>query len=242
MRHLVLVFLLIAASGCSSTDRHSSSRLPEPGQILIDREAGEIVVPGIVQHPDGEPCIDDWGQRVQAFAGCRRAAGGQAKFADYFVFLCDVSTEDVHEGLLALGAKPRVHYSTPEGQKRTGLSKSTTMADFLQGDPVQLSVFWMEDGRRVERPYQDFAQEKVLVEGGEVIKPWTPHFTFHGSGAIHGSGTGCIACPCDCAGGIIADNRYPVFNPRPIVRFDWDKAPAVGTPVYVRIRPSLTRQ
>ena len=98
----------------------------------------------------------------------------------------------------------------------------------------------MEGERRVERPYQDFAQEKVIVEGGEVIKPWTPHFVFHGSGAIHASGTGCIACPCDCAGGIIADNRYPVFNPKPIVRFDWSKAPPVGTPVYISIRPSLT--
>jgi len=74
-----------------------------------------------------------------------------------------------------------------------------------------------------------------------VIKPWTPHFVFHGSGAIHAARTGCIACPCDCPGGIIADNRFPIYNPKPMVRFNWDICPPVGTPVYVRIRPVCTR-
>jgi len=75
----------------------------------------------------------------------------------------------------------------------------------------------------------------------EIEKPWTPHFVFHGSGAIHKSGTGCIACPCDCPGGIIADNRYPVYDPKPKVRFDMSKAPPAGTQVYVRIRPIASR-
>src|SRR5205809_840983 len=79
--------------------------------------------------------------------------------------------------------------------------------------------------RWVERPYQDFAMERVMVDGKPVEKPWTPSFVFHGSGAIHRSGTGCIACPCDCAGGIIADNRFPLYNPKPIVRFDLNKVP-----------------
>jgi len=76
-----------------------------------------------------------------------------------------------------------------------------------------------------------------MVEGKAVEKPWTPSFVFHGSGAIHKSGTGCIACPCDCAGGIIADNRYPLYDPKPTVKFDLSKAPRESTPVYVRLRP-----
>jgi hypothetical protein len=241
MRLIVICTLTAVLVGCGSLEP-ASEKLPADNDVLVDRTGGQLIVPAVVVHPKDKPCIDDWGQRVQAFAGCRRAAGGPAKFADYFVFLADLSTEDVYQGLLDLGAKPRVHYSTPEAKKRTGLKKTTTAADYLQGDPIQLSIFWDQEGRRYERPYQDFAQEKVIVEGGEVVKPWSPHYVFHGSGAIHASGTGCIACPCDCAGGIIADNRYPVFNPKPIVRFDWSKAPPVGTRVYIRIRPSLTRE
>ena len=100
-----------------------------------------------------------------------------------------------------------------------------------------LSVFWKEGERWVERPYQDFVRERVLVDGRPVEKPWTPSFVFHGSGAIHRSGTGCIACPCDCPGGIIADNRFPIYDPKPVVRFDLAKAPKPGATVYVRIRP-----
>jgi hypothetical protein len=127
------------------------------------------------------------------------------------------------------------------GHKRGGLKASTKPADFLQGDPVLLSVFWQEGERWVERPYQDFARERVMVDGKPVEKPWSPSFVFHGSGAIHRSGTGCIACPCDGAGGIVADNRFPLYNPKPIVRFDLAKAPRAGTQVYVRIRAVCTR-
>lgn len=241
MRFILIGIIVTLGFGCS-TPGPNDGRLPAADEVAVNRSTGEVIVPAVVTRPVDKPCIDDWGQRVQAFAGCRRANGGPASFADYFVFLSDVSTEDVYDGLLALGAKPRVHYSTPDGKRRSGLKSTTTAADYLQGDPVQISIFWFDRGRRVERAYQDFAEEKVLVEGGEIIKPWTPHYVFHGSGAIHHSGTGCIACPCDCAGGIIADNRYPVFNPKPIVRFDWTKAPPVGTPVYIRIRPSLTHE
>jgi hypothetical protein len=140
-----------------------------------------------------------------------------------------------------VGATSRVHYSMDEGHKRSGLKPETKPEDYLQGDPVIISVFWMDGDKWVERPYQDFAQEQVMVEGKPVTKPWTPSFVFHGSGVIHKAGTGCIACPCDCAGGLIADNRFPLYDPKPTVRFNWDKAPKVGTQVYVRIRTAGTK-
>jgi hypothetical protein len=216
-------------------------KLPKPGTVVIDRLRGEVILSARVQHPKGKPCIDEFGERVQAFVGCARAAGGEAKMAEYFVFLVDVPTEEVYEALIQLGCKPRVHYSIQEGRKRSGLKPTTTSEDYLQGDPVQISIFWQEGERWVERPYQDFVTERVLVEGKPTEKPWTPHFVFHGSGVIHKSGTGCIACPCDCAGGIIADNRYPVYDPKPLVKFDLSKAPKEGTQVYVRIRPLVSR-
>lgn len=218
-----------------------AERLPKPGSVVVDKVRGEVILSAMVQHPKGKPCIDDWGQRVQAFVGCSKAAGSDAKMASYFVFLVDVPTEEVFKALLQLGARPRVHYSIQESKKRMGLRPDTKAADFLQGDPVNLSIFWQSNGRWVEKPYQDFAMERVLVEGQPIEKPWTPHFVFHGSGALHASGTGCIACPCCCAGGIIGDNRNPLYEPKPIVKFDMSKAPPVGTQVYVRIRPIISR-
>lgn len=228
-------FLLVCVPG------RGEELLPGPGGVLIDCHRGDVLVHCVVQFPKGKPCIDDYGERVQAFAGCKKAAGGDAKMAGYFVFLTDASTEEVHEALIKLGAKPKVHYSIQEGKKRIGLRPTTTPADYLQGDPVNLSVFWKQNGKWIERPYQYFVSERVIVDGKATEKPWTPHFVFHGSGAIHKSGTGCIACPCDCAGGIIADNRFPIYEPKPLVRFDMSKAPRPGTEVYLRIRPILSR-
>jgi hypothetical protein len=156
--------------------------------------------------------------------------------AAYFVFLVDVPTETVHKAMLKIGAKPKVHYSMEEGHKRSGLKAETKKDDYLQGDPVLISVFWKDGEKWVEKPYQSFVTERVLVGKTPTEKPWTPSFVYHGSGAIHKSGTGCIACPCDCAGGIIADNRYPLYNPKPLVKFDLQKTPKPGTQVYVRIR------
>ena len=240
--HARLSCLFILSTACLTLEaQEDQAMLPKPGTILVRKEKGELILPAVVQYPRGKPCIDEYGQRVQAFVGCSKAAGGDAKMAGYFVFLVDVPTEEVHQGLLKLGAKPRVHYSIQEGKKHTGLTPNTKPEDYLQGDPVLLSVFWKSGTKWVERPYQDFATERVLVEGKPVEKPWTPHFVFHGSGAIHKSGTGCIACPCDCAGGIIADNRFPIYDPKPFVKFDMSKAPKPGTPVYVRIRAVITR-
>ncbi len=238
---VVGILTLESAAGQDQPDAAKPARLPQPGTVLIDSQRGEVVLHATVQHPTGKPCIDDWGQRVQAFAGCRKAAGGDAKMAGYFVFLVDVETEAVYDALIALGAKTRVSYDMQVGRRHSGLKPETKPEDYLQGDPVVISVFWQEGDRWVERPYQDFVTEQIQVDGTSVEKPWTPSFVFHGSGAIHKSGTGCIACPCDCAGGIIADNRYPLYDPKPVVRFDLSKAPAPGTEVYVRIRPVCTR-
>jgi len=238
---MLTVLVAVSATPMPALAQVPAAQLPKPGTVVIDRLRGEVILSARVQYPRGKPCIDEYGERVQAFVGCARAAGGEAKMAEYFVFLVDVPTEEVYEALLQLGCKPRVHYSIQEGRKRSGLKPTTSPEDYLQGDPVQLSIFWQENDRWVERPYQDFVTERVLVDGKPTEKPWTPHFVFHGSGVIHKSGTGCIACPCDCAGGIIADNRYPVYDPKPLVKFHLSKAPKEGTQVYVRIRPLISR-
>lgn len=241
MKTMLPATLALAALSAIASAAQADEALPQPGTILVNREKGELIACAVVQHPEDKPCIDDWGQRVQAFVGCSQAAGGDAKMAGYFVFLVDVPTEAIYDGLIQLGAKPQVHYSIQEGQRRAGLKATTKPEDYLQGDPVVLSIFWKQGDSWIERPYQSFVDEQVLVDDQPVTKPWTPHFVFHGSGAIHHSGTGCLACPCDCPGGIIADNRFPIYNPKPTVRFNWTGAPQPGAPVYVRIRPLASR-
>ena len=218
-------------------------KLPDPGTVVVDKDRGEVILSAAVQFPEGKPCINEYGERIQAFAGCAKAAGGDAKMAAYFVFLGDGATVEVCDGHSTAGGRPGVHYRMQAGRKRAGLTATTPSENYLQGDPVVLSVFWKNpDGSWIERPYEHFVTEAITVDGQRVEKPWTPHFVFHGSGSIHSSGTGCIACPCDCPGGIIADNRFPIYEPKPVVRFDMTKAPPVGTQVYVRIRAISSRQ
>jgi len=144
--------------------------------------------------------------------------------------------------MMKLGCKPRIHYSIEEGKKRSGLKASTGKDDYLQGDPVAISVLWKKSEKWIEKSYESFVTERVMVDGKPVEKPWTPHFVYHGSGALHKSGTGCIACPCDCPGGLIADNRNPIYNPKPLVKFDTTKLPPAGTRVYIRLRPTISRE
>jgi hypothetical protein len=237
MRLALAALLFALAASATAAD----PPLPKAGEVRIDPDRGEVVLSARIQVPEGKECIDKYGERIQAFVGTERAAGRSAKMAEYFVFLVDAPAEDVHAGMMKLGCRPKVHYSMAEGKKRTGWRPGTTAADFLQGDPVAISVFWKAGDKWVERPYQSFVTERVVVDGKAVERPWAPHFVYHGSGAIHESGTGCIACPCDCPGGLIADNRNPIYDPKPTVKFDTSKLPPAGTPVYIRLRPSVTK-
>jgi hypothetical protein len=218
----------LAALACFASAAPART-LPADGEVRVDADRGELVFSAVVQHPKDKPCIDGWGERIQAFVGSAKADGRPTLFGDFFVFLTQADVNDVHEGLIRLGARPRVHYSREEGKKLEG-------REYLDGDPVLITVSWKEGDAWVERSYDDFVQEKAPRAGEEKVKPWTPHWVFHGSGAIHKAGTGCIACPCDCPGGLIADNRNPIYSPKPTVRFDWSKAPPEGTKVFVHIR------
>jgi len=231
---MLFPILLLAPLVTSLLDEPNALRpgdLPRGGEVKVDAERREIRFAARVQHPRNKPCIDDFGRRIQAFVGCASADGHPSEFADHFVFLAAADTQAVYHGLTELGLKSKVDFSRAEGRRRTG-------RDFLQGDRVDLFIAWQEGDRRVERRYEDLVQERLVEDGKEVVRPWRPHFVFHGSGAIHREGTGCIACPCDCPGGLIADNRFPIYEPKPTVKFDWSKVPPEGTTVIVCIRPA----
>src|SRR5947209_2766996 len=106
-----------------------------PAGVAVDSEHGEVRFPARVQHPTGKPCIDTFGQRIQAFIGCPKSGGSPSQFADHFVFLAGVDTDDVYRGLVEAGANTRVHYSRADGRTRAGM-------DYLQGDRVAIFIGW----------------------------------------------------------------------------------------------------
>src|SRR4051794_36651424 len=84
---------------------------PRGDEVQVDTERGEVRFAARVQHPKDKPCIDDFGQRIQAFVGTARAGGRPSEFADHFVFLAPADVESVYRGLTELGLNTKVHYS-----------------------------------------------------------------------------------------------------------------------------------
>ena len=226
----VLVFGAFLVGGCRGKPYASDSE----AAVVMDRERCEVRLAAVTQKTDA-PRMNDWAQAVPALLG---AKGGQ--FERHFVFLTDAWVKDVHEALLELGVRSRVVYKLREAAKHKGLRPDNTPADYMQGDPVQIFVEW-KDGRHTRRlAYEDFFLEKIVVGISETVKPWTPHFVFHGSGILNDAKTGCIACTHDCPGGIIGNNQYPLIEPRPMLRADWRKLPKPGSRVVVVIRPVIS--
>ena len=117
MRHSVFALLLcgLVAPAILAAGKSPATKLPAVGSVVVEKERDEVILSGKIQHPEDKPCIGSYGQRIQAFVGCAKAAGGDAKMAGYFVFLVDVPTETVNKALVDLGCKPKVHYSMEAG-------------------------------------------------------------------------------------------------------------------------------
>jgi hypothetical protein len=103
--------------------------------VLVDTKRGEVAFTAEVRHPKGKPCIDAWGQRVQAFVGTAVAGGKPTEFADHFVFLAQVDVNDIYKGLVELGLQTEKHVSRAEGRRVAG-------RDFLKEDPVAVFIAW----------------------------------------------------------------------------------------------------
>ena len=84
--------------------------------VLVDTKRGEVAFTAEVRHPKGKPCIDAWGQRVQAFVGTAVAGGKPAEFADHFVFLAEVDVNDIYKGLVELGLQTEKHVLAPRAE------------------------------------------------------------------------------------------------------------------------------
>lgn len=196
--------------------------------LIIDMQNKELRISATVTKDVTKPSVADWGRRFQAFFGSK---GG--KMESYFVFTTDVSRTDIDKAIQEIGIRSRRIIPFEEVPARTGLKPTTTAEDYLDGDPVIVTIRFKKDGKIVESALEDFVQEKIIVEGKDVIKPYTPHFVYHGSGEALNFPSGCIVCPSDCNGGIITDNVLPLKTTVNYYKVNWDRMPPVGSKAEV---------
>jgi hypothetical protein len=213
--------------------KSTSSRMIKGKQdnMIIDKENKELRISATVTKDSSKPAVADWGRRFQAFFG---AKGG--KMEAYFVFTTDISRTDVDKALQELGVKSRRQIPMEEVKARTGLKAATTSDDYLQGDPVIVTVRFKKGSLIVEAALEDLIDEKIIVDGKDVVKPYTPHFIYHGTGEAIAFPSGCIVCPSDCNGGIITDNVLPLKTTANYYKVNWDRMPEVGSKVEVVLK------
>lgn len=200
-------------------------------RMIVDLQNRELRVSSDVTKHADMPSVVDWGRRFQAWFG---SYGG--KMEKFFVFTTDVSRAEIDKAIQELGVRSRRMIPMDKVQDHTGLRPTTTPADYLDGDPIIVTIRFEKDGKILEAALEDFIQEKIMVEGKEVIKPYTPHWVYHGTGEAIDFPSGCTVCPSDCNGGIITDNVLPLKTTVNYYKVDWDKMPPVGSKVEVALK------
>ncbi|CAG1008150.1 hypothetical protein BURK2_03699 [Burkholderiales bacterium] len=225
---------VLAAMPVSAAQAKASATMVVKGKtdrMTINRNSKEISITATVVKDCSQPSVCDWGRRFQAFFG---AKGG--KMEPFFIFTTDVSRADIDKAIRGLGIKSRRQIPMAEVAKRTGLKSTTVKDDYLDGDPLIVVIRYTKGNQVVESALEDLIEEKIAVDGKEVIKPYTPHFVYHGTAEAIAFASGCIVCPSGCNGGIIADNALPLKTTTNYFRFNWDKMPPAGSKVEVVLK------
>lgn len=202
--------------------------------MKVDNQNKNIVFSAVVTKNSSKAAVTEWGQRGQAWIGCKD--GSQEKF---FIFTTDVSRTKIDEAIQGMGVKHSHQISKKGWKKHQGVKDTMSPDDFLNGDPTLVSIRFQKDGKTVQIPLENLIEEKIEIDGKEVLRPYTPHYIYHGTGeAIHYA-SGCIVCPSDCFGGIITDNRLPILTYDSWYRVNWNKMPPAGEKVEVVLQFSV---
>jgi hypothetical protein len=224
---------IMGTKAFAATKESPSTKIVRGGKdiMVVDQNNRELRISATVTKDASKPAVVDWGRRFQAFFGTK---GG--KMEPYFVFTTEVSRAEVNKALQGLGVTSRRQIPMNEVAKRTGLKSTTTKADYLAGDPIIVTVRFEKGGKIVEAALEDLIEEKIMVDGAEVIKPYTPHFIYHGTAEAINFPSGCIVCPSDCNGGIITDNVLPLKTTVNYYKVNWNRMPAVGSKAEVVLK------
>lgn len=199
--------------------------------MTVDRKSCEVRVTSTVLKDCSQPSVCDWGRRFQAFFGSKNG-----KMAPFFIFSTEMNRTEIDKAIKSVGIQSRRQIPMSEVKERSGLKSTTQKDDYLDGDPLLVSVRWKKNGKMVDSAIENLIEEKISVDGKDVIKPYTPHFVYHGTAEAINFASGCIVCPSGCNGGIIADNSLPLKETKNYFRFDWNKMPAPGTKVEIVLK------
>ncbi|MBU0974061.1 MAG: hypothetical protein KKC20_25755 [Proteobacteria bacterium] len=203
----------------------------ETDWMNVDPGSKKIVFSATVTKNSSKSAVTDWGQRGQAWIGCK--GGSQEAF---FIFTTDVPRLKIDEAIRKMGVKYSNQISKENWKAHRELKETTTPKDFLDGDSAIVSLKFEKNGETVQVPMETLIEEKIEINNKEVLRPHTPHYVYHGTGEAIQYPSGCIVCPSDCFGGIITDNRLPVLTYDSWYRVNWNLMPAVGSKVQVIIQ------
>lgn len=229
MRNLKTMLTVIATLAVAATSLADVREVKSGADaLLIDGENLAVAFTATVVKDCSQPSVCDWGKRGQAFIGSK---GG--KMEPFFVFVTEVNRTEVDKAVREVGIESRRQISKADVPKHQGLKGTTKKEDYLNGDPVLVALRFEKEGKAVEVALEDLIEEKIIVDGQEVVKPYTPHFVYHGTAEAINFPSGCIVCPSDCNGGIITDNALPLLTTTSQFKVDWTRMPAPGTKVTV---------
>jgi hypothetical protein len=194
-------------------------------------EAGMVLIGCRIHQENNGAGLFEFSRRTQGWAGSSEGANDP-----HFIIKTDVPLDMCNRKLLEAGARVRRQFPVHEAVQKMK-SGHVTQESYLDGTPVMVALRWRQDGRLHQVPFQRFFMEKVFMpDGEEIVKPFTPHFVYHGSGVLNvENNRGCIVCQQDCSGGLICNNQEPCVRPVPLLKPDWEMLPPPGTLVTLVI-------
>jgi hypothetical protein len=228
------LFLLIGLlfSGCVSYRGFDSNLvLDDTATIIVCPEKGEVLIGCRIQKDQDCEAISEFSRRTQGWSGCSEGIN-----KPHFVIITDVPQKKCDEKIREAGAEAFRQFNVQNAVKKLKSGK-VTEENYLDGTPVLVSIRYIDNGQVKQIPFQKCFREKVTINGSEIIKPFTPHFVYHGSGVLNKDvNYGCLVCQQDCSGGLICNNQGPCCKPVPLMQPDWNVLPAAGTLVTLVIK------
>jgi hypothetical protein len=213
-----------AITGTAGGDNPRSVVLEDATAISAYPEEGIVLIGCRICQDEAIAGLFEFSRRTQGWSGCSEGVNGP-----HFIIKTDVSHHECNSKLLEAGAKVYRQFPVVEAVQKME-SGHTTHESYLDGTPVLVSLRWKQDGQVKEVPYERcFSEKTILSNGKEIIKPFTPHFVYHGSGVLEASmNKGCLVCQQDCSGGLICNNQEPCVQPVPLLKPNWDILPVKG--------------
>ena len=244
---LYVVVVCVLGVGCATwhTTRTSTTAEGDPRATLLGDvdaiaaypEAGIVLIGcRMCQGREGIGLFE-FSRRTQSWAGCSEGTN-----ARHFIVKTDVPLFVCNQKLLDVGAISYRQFSVVDAVQKMK-SGRVSEESYLDGTAVMVSLRWEQDARLHEVPFERCFLEKTITPNGEeIVKPFTPHFVYHGSGVLNrDKNYGCIVCQQGCSGGLICNNQGPCVTPVPMLKPNWEMLPPKGTPVTLVVYVMLER-